>query len=111
MLHKEINDIDSFKDYIIAKDYLDGINLVWDADSPDYLFATEQIYSEASMWELFKKLYPKCKLAVFYTIEALSVDFNLFDFGFTYDDSILGERHCRVLPPEDYYQNWLSKKN
>lgn len=109
VLHNDVNDVDSFKKYFILKDTLDGVELVWDSKEPEYLFATEQIYSNKAMWNLFKELYSKCIISVFYTIEALSVDFNIFDIGFTYDNTIKGDRYCQVLPPEDYYVNWLKK--
>ncbi len=111
VLHRKVHDVESFKKSFVIKNSLDGVNLIWDDKTPEILIATEQVYTDASQWKKFKRLYGKSKITVFYTIEALSVDFNLFDIGITYDNTIESERYCQVLPPEDYYVSWLSKSS
>lgn len=108
-IHSDISNLKSFKEYVCAKTKLEDLEIVWDEECPDILFATEQIYSDAKKWKQFMRLYKDARVTVFYTIEALSVDFNLFDIGFCYDNTIESERYCQVLPPEDYYLGFIKK--
>lgn len=108
-LHPDVFDVNSFKNYITSSNRLDNFELIWDDKTPDILFATELIYTSRYYWKQFKKLSQIAKITVFYSIEAYSVDFNLFDIGFTYDDNLNGKRFCQVLPPEDNYTYYVKQ--
>ncbi len=109
-LHPSVNSLDDFKSYIYVEELLDGIDIVWDMENPEVCIATEHIYFNRTYWNLFKKLSQTSVINVFYSIEAISVDYNLFDIGITFDSSLGGKRFCQVLPPEDYFDNFISKK-
>ena len=109
-LHPGVNSLDDFKKYVYADDFIDGIDIVWDLDNPEVCIATEHIYFNRTYWNLFKRLSQTSVINVFYSIEAISVDFNLFDIGITFDSSLGGERFCQVLPPEDFFDSFISKR-
>ncbi len=109
-LHGDTRDVDSFKRYLYIDSQLDNVNLIWDCESPDILFSTEHIYSNKRFWNQFKQLSQKAKVNIFYSLEAATIDFNIFDIGITWDNSITGPRHCQVLPTEDIATRFITKK-
>lgn len=108
-LHPNINSLSDFKKYLKIGDELDGIELIWDLNNPEICFATEVIYTNSDYWKLFKKISKVSKINVFYSIEAMTIDLNLFDIGITFDSTLCGHRFCQVLPPEDNYNGFLTK--
>lgn len=73
--------------------------LEWDAAHPDYIFATEQIYSSYKAYRSFLRLYKQEAISIFFAGECIFPDMNLFDYAvcfdrhFTLDDRI-GRRPC-----------------
>ena len=108
-LHSSVNDVISFKKYLKLEGILENVELIWDIENPEILIATEHIYLYPSYWRQFVRLCQKSRLNVFYSVEAMSVDYNLFDIGITYDATLKGDRFCRVLPPEDNYKQFFNK--
>lgn len=108
-LHSSIHGIEDFNNYLKLGDLLNGIDITWDMESPDILISTEHIFYKPYFWNLFRKLSKKAQVNVFFSLEAMSVDFNMFDLGLTYDNTITSSRFCQVLPPEDYYTSFISK--
>lgn len=71
-------------------------SLVYDEKDPDYLIATEHIYFERLAKLDFQRLYAPQRVAFFWAGEAISPDFNLFDYAMTYDKGLsLGDRCVR----------------
>lgn len=108
-LHPRVNSVAEFKRYLKIGNELDGIDLVWDMNNPEICFATEVIYTIPKYWKLFKKLNKVSKVNVFYSKEAMTTDFNMFDIGMTFDNTIKGERYCQILPPEESISGFLTK--
>lgn len=78
--------------------------LVYDPDHPDYLIATEQIYTEAScMREFIRRNTPE-RVSIFFAGEAISPDMNVFDYAVAFDRNFsLGDRVSR-LPTLDFFR-------
>lgn len=108
-LHPRVNNVADFKKYLKIGDELDEIDLVWDMDHPEICFATEVIFANLKYWKLFKTLSQISKVNVFYSKEAMTIDFNIFDIGMTFDNTINGERYCQILPPEESIGGFLTK--
>lgn len=71
-------------------------NLMYDPVSPDYLFATEHIYTEWRARSEFKHFYSRKKVALFFAGECISPDMNIFDYATTFDrDMKLADRVIR----------------
>lgn len=100
-LHGDTKDIVSFKKYLCLGNLFDDMNLIWNSESPDVLFATEHNFTNKRYRNQFKELTKKAKINVFYTLEASTIDFNMFDIGIIWDNSIIGPRLCQLLPTVD----------
>lgn len=74
----------------------DRFNLLYDPSSPDYIFATEQIYTDRRARADFRRLYSPNRCVVFYAGECISPDMNIFDYATTFDrDMALSDRIIR----------------
>lgn len=71
-------------------------NLIYDPVSPDYLFATEQIYTEWRARSEFRRLYSPNRIVLFWAGECISPDMNIFDYATTFDRGmVLADRIIR----------------
>jgi len=71
-------------------------NLMYDSVSPDYLFATEHIYTEWRARSEFKHFYSHKRVTLFFAGECISPDMNIFDYATTFDrDMKLADRIIR----------------
>lgn len=110
-LHPYCSDIDSFVSYIQLPDLKDRFDLIWDDKSPDYLFATEHIYTSKQLRVLFNSLFKKAKITIFFTREAVSPDFNLFDYAFGFDYNLNnGDRFTRIPGPIDLWPKFCKER-
>lgn len=74
-------------------------NLVYDSDSPDYLFATEHIYTDNLLRKRFKKLLDGRRVVIYYTSECIFPDMNIFDYAVVFDRTLsLDDRIARRHP-------------
>ena len=96
-LHQSAHDVESFLKSVRLSQLPDNIELEWDMENPQILFATDMIFGTPDYYALFKQLYSKAEITVFYCSEALSVDFNLFDLGITFDNSLVGKSVCGLM--------------
>ena len=109
-LHQSAHDVESFLKSVRLSQIPDNIELVWDMENPQILFATDMVFGTPDYFTLFKQLYSKAEITVFYCSEALSVDFNLFDLGITFDNSLVGKRAVQILPPDIFYESFITNK-
>ena len=73
------------------------ICFVYDDVSPQYLFAGEQIYTSAQSMKKFLRLCQTPAIRIFFSLEAISPDFNIFDYAITNDlDLSYGNRAMRM---------------
>lgn len=103
----------------------DRFRLVFDERSPDYLFVTENIYhSPEAYLDFLEQNHPE-RVTVFYALEAVYPDMNLFDYAVVHDPSYsLGDRVAKLpllsfyhrslfpgfgRPPEDPHYELMSK--
>ncbi len=62
--------------------------LIYDKFSPDYLFATEHIFTEWRERIDFKRLYSSKRVVLFWAGECISPDMNIFDYATTFDRDV-----------------------
>ena len=75
----------------------EGFRLVFDEADPEYLFAGEHLYSDASRMRRFFELNDGRRISVWHNGEAIFPDMNLFDYAYVFDrDAALGDRICRI---------------
>lgn len=78
---------------------------VFDARSPEFLLATEHIYSQRRRFKEFMRLNDGDRISVFIGGEAISPDMNIFDYACSFDRGVyVGERHIRK-PPVMFFRN------
>lgn len=83
-------------------------DLIWNDESPDVLFASEVILYDRKACEVFRNIYNKAKICVFFPGEAIMPDYNVFDYyiGFGGYDA-RDERSVRI-PPRLYFEEYLT---
>lgn len=62
-----------------------NIEFIYDEENPEYIFAGEQIYSSRAYLDKFLKLAKDDTVLIFFCLEAISPDFNIFDYSITTD--------------------------
>ena len=107
-IHPMTTDVNSFLNYLHLDENLD---LVWDAESPEILFASEWIYYQKEYFEQFKALYEVAKIRVMLAFEAISPDWNLFDYAVGFDNHLQNEdRFIRLMSPIVLYNKFISSR-
>ena len=103
-IHPSINNIDSF--FLSLK--LDRISGVyWDDEQPDILFASEWIYYHRKSYEKFRSLYNIASVRIFMAGEAITPDWNIFDYAVCFDNHHQnGDRFIRVMSPFDMFNDF-----
>lgn len=103
-LHPYTTNVESLLDYLHLDDNYD---LVWDAKSPDILFASEWIYYGKDYFDKFRTLFSIAKIRVLLAYEAISPDFNLFDYAIGFDDKLKNhDRFIRLMSPFNLYKSF-----
>lgn len=86
-------------------------DLTWDTESPELLFASEWIYFKKEYFEQFKTLTTIAKVRVFFAGEAISPDWNLFDYAIGFDNHLQnGNRFIRHMSPYDFFDNFVTTR-
>ena len=107
-VHTWVHDVESFINYTDAK-LEPKVDLVWDDKSPEILFATDNIYTNKRCNDIFRNMYEKAKLVVYYGSEASFTDFNLFDYGIGFDNTFKSERYIQ-LPIERFFRRMFKEE-
>ena len=84
-LHPYCYDVNSTLEYMQLSFLLNKYKFIWNEDNPTFLIATEHIYSSPKYRKIFNKLYRKAEITIFFSREAVSPDFNLFDYACSFD--------------------------
>lgn len=106
-IHPTIHNVDELLAYLrVEKRY----ELEWDNNLPDILFASEWIYYKKEYFDTFKRLWNLVKIKVFLAYEAISPDWNLFDYAIGFDDKLINDdRFIRIVNPFILYNKFVSK--
>lgn len=103
VVHNWIKNVDDFLKMFELHSLKDKFELIWDDISPDFLFATDKIYHSKGEFNKFVKYYSKSKINIFIASEAITPDFNIFDYAVGWDvDLKMGDRFA-LLPPATIY--------
>jgi hypothetical protein len=105
-IHPSTYDVNSLLRYLHIDDMYD---LVWDAESPEILFVSEWIYYKRDCFEQFRALFKVAKVKILLAFEAISPDWNLFDYAVGFDDHLqYGDRFIRIMSPFDMFNGFVS---
>lgn len=97
-LHPYCYDVNSTLEYMQLSFLLNKYKFIWNEDNPTFLIATEHIYSSPKYRKIFNKLYRKAEITIFFSREAVSPDFNLFDYACSFDYGLTNEDRFIRLP-------------
>ncbi len=105
-VHPKIYSVETLLDYL----HLDHIdNLIWDDSTPDILFASEWIYYQRTYFSRFCKMYNSAKVRILLAFEAISPDWNIFDYAVGFDNHHQnGDRFIRIMSPLDMFNKWVT---
>lgn len=107
-IHPWISNVNELLKFLHVEGKFD---LTWDAESPELLFASEWIYFKKEYFEQFKSLMGIAKIRVFMAFEAMSPDWNLFDYAIGYDNHLNnGDRFIRIMSPFDFFYSFVSTR-
>lgn len=105
-IHPFTYDVSSLLHYLRLDESFD---LVWDNESPDILFASEWIYYKMDYFERFRVLFDVAKIKVLLAFEAISPDWNLFDYAVGFDNRLQnGDRFIRIMSPFDKFNGFVT---
>lgn len=72
---------------------------VFDSENPDYLIVNDHVFTDNLAWKRFKRLNDSRRLCIFYSIEGVAPDLNIFDYAVVCDDMLTcGDRVVRRHP-------------
>ncbi|MCF2659698.1 hypothetical protein JQM83_10990 [Parabacteroides distasonis] len=102
-VHSWVNNIESLLDFLNLEELKHEYDFIWDDKNPDYLICTDQIYHSPKIFNRFKSAYSRPTINIFYASEAISPDFNLFDYSIGWDVNLnFADRFCLLPPPYIY---------
>lgn len=87
-IYTDYLNIEPFFSDAVKDKYFNDFLFVWTANKPDYLIVSEAIYSNISLFKLYKKVRKNAKILIFFGGEAVIPDLNIFDYAVTYDSRI-----------------------
>ena len=107
-IHPMTNDVKSLLRYL----RLDGsYDLVWDEKNPDILIASEWIYYKKACFDQFRALFDVARIKVMMAYEAISPDWNLFDYAIGFDDRLQNDdRFVRTVSPFILFNGFVTKQ-
>ena len=109
-LHPFCKDIESTLRYM-RLEQLSGFDFEWSPNAPDYLIASEHVYIDRRINMEFKKVYPLAKVVILHAGEAISPDFNLFDYAVGFDGNLNnGDRFVQLPPPYIMFRGFLPQQ-
>lgn len=107
-VHNWVHNVESFLGYTDLR-LQKGVELIWDDHNPEILFASDNIYTSKRCNDIFRSLYDKAPITVYFGTEASFMDFNLFDYGVGFDNSLKSERYTQ-LPIERIFRNMFKEE-
>lgn len=110
MLHSAIKNEEDIYKYLKI-DRQDALyELVWDNQNPEYLIATELIYTDLRLWDEFVKLYSKDCVCIYHAGECIAPDLNLFDYAIVFDKNLKCEDRIVKMPTRLFFAEMIFEK-
>lgn len=102
-IHPSIKGIVDLSKYLGFKSCITE-KIIWDSNSPEFIFVSERIYTDINEWELFKKMYNPQRIFIFVSGECMTPDLNIFDYAIVFDRKLKDlDRICRI--PTNYIRH------
>lgn len=109
LIHPYAYDANSALKYLQIDNIQGKYSFNWNKDTPQYLIASEQIYNNPKLNSVFLKLLEKAKILIFFTREAQTPDFNIFDYAIGFDLNLnFGDRFIQLPTAFDIYPDFIN---
>ena len=104
MLHPLCRDVESFLRYTGFQELAKVYKFIWDGKDPDFVIVSEHVNTNQQYRDLFKELYSKNNIKVYYAGEAEFPDFNLYDYAVGFNPDLqLNDRYCPLPSPFQFF--------
>lgn len=104
MIHPQVKDVGSLLNYLHAEELSRSFQFVWDSTTPEYVIASEHIYTNRQSNKIFRRFSNDKNwkgIIIFHGGEAVSPDFNMVDYAVGYDaDLSYGDRFAQLPSPD-----------
>lgn len=111
VLHPLCTNVDNALQFLGLSTLKDNFDFCWDSNKPDYCIVTELIYWNKQVRNAFVKKYIYSPILIFYSGEAVSPDFNIFDYGVGFDYKLsYNDRFCQLPPADIFFANFIKDK-
>lgn len=112
LIHPYAYDANSALKYLQIDNIQGKYSFNWNKDTPQYLIASEQIYNNPKLNSVFLKLLEKAKILIFFTREAQTPDFNIFDYAIGFDLNLnFGDRFIQLPTAFDIYPDFINLRH
>lgn len=109
-MHPFCKDVPSLLKYLKIESLNDLFDFQWSPTGPDYLIATEHIIYNPKYLKEFQRLNTKAKILIYMAGEAVSPDFNVFDYATGFDGNLVnGDRFVQIPPPFSFFDGFLRR--
>lgn len=110
-LHPWISNVQQFISHYRFEPLLDNFDFVWDSKEMDFLFVSEEIYTDKNILEEFLRLWHpeknESRIFIQYLEETIKPDLNLFDYGVCYDKQFdICGRVIQILPANIWFSGF-----
>lgn len=108
--HPAATDVSYLEDALYLNEYdRKHYGLIWDNESPDVLFASEVILYDRKAYEIFRSLYDKAGICVFFPGEAIMPDYNVFDYSIGFSGFDGRDDRAVRIPPRLFYGEYIKR--
>lgn len=103
-LHSCWRSVEDIVKYLKIKDEEIIKRMIWDSVSPDYVIATELIYTHRKYFKEFTKFYRKQEIIfVFFAGECVEPDLNIFDYAVAFNRELHNLDRIGRIPPRYFH--------
>ena len=96
-LNPGVNTVDKIQQTLRFDAKANGFNFIWNSQEPDYVLATNSIYTDRKLYKKLIEYKKKGAIVIFFTGECLSPDLNIFDYAIVFDRHLkCGDRIARM---------------
>lgn len=100
MIHPWVQNVHKMLSFLKLECLSQKYNFEWHPNSPDYLIVSEHIYTNEKYNRLFKNIIKRKRIVtIFYAGEAITPDFNIFDYAISFDSDLSNADRHTLLPP------------
>lgn len=104
MLHPLCHDVESFLKYVGLQELSSVFNFVWEENEPDYVIVSEHINTNQHYRDMFRQLFNKNNIKIYYAGEAEYPDFNLYDYAVGFNPDLqLNDRYSPLPSPFKFF--------